>query len=499
MSQFVYFIIVYSILVFIWSYVYANARKGDKINYSFILFLGVILVWMLVNRSNQIINSSPAIVIDTINFFAMLNLSIVFLNFVYRLIDRKYDFFFYGTIILNTLTIFSRYLFPIDYSNPSFWRMNEINVGIATIMATIFSLPMFLAIFLAIKYYRETPNPKLKTQLKYVLNGIGFASVIGIVSEYIVPSFLHSDSHFSLMNIAILVLISFLFFAIVKHQFLNIQVEYIYQKLFLFSNEGIILIDKNMSILSINQAAKAILKNGDFNEDMEIRKYIKEYDFNVNYNQHETTVEIGNELFYLLISQSPMEEGDRITAKLLHITDVTKNKLNIKEEKERLVTQSTTDILTNLYNKRYYIDNYINKQIGKQNRILVFVDIDDFKYINDNYGHIIGDEVLQTVAENIKNSVDTNAKAIRYGGDEFLIIIENTSLNDAKSIVQRIQDSVKTIEYEEIDRKKITLSIGICEGEEDINVLAERADKAMYYSKTHGKNRTAIYSKENIN
>jgi diguanylate cyclase (GGDEF)-like protein len=254
-----------------------------------------------------------------------------------------------------------------------------------------------------------------------------------------------------------------------------------------------------MSILSINQAAKAILKNGDFNEDMEIRKYIKEYDFNVNYNQHETTVEIGNELFYLLISQSPMEEGDRITAKLLHITDVTKNKLNIKEEKERLVTQSTTDILTNLYNKRYYIDNYINKQIGKQNRILVFVDIDDFKYINDNYGHIIGDEVLQTVAENIKNSVDTNAKAIRYGGDEFLIIIENTSLNDAKSIVQRIQDSVKTIEYEEIDRKKITLSIGICEGEEDINVLAERADKAMYYSKTHGKNRTAIYSKENIN
>lgn len=445
-------------------------------------------------------NTSLVIFFKSIYFISMLNMAITFLNFVYRLIERKYDYMFYIILSLNTITIFSRYLFPINYTSPYFWRIDEINVIVAALMATIFALPMVWSIFLIIKHYKITSKIKLKHQLRYVLLGIICASIISIISEYIFPALLHFNSQFSIMFLAILALILFLYVAIVRYQFLNVQVEYIYQKLFLFSNEGIILIDKDMSILSINQAAKEIFKNIDFARDMEITNYIREYDFNENYYQYETSAQIGNDLCYLIISQSPIDSGEKITAKLLHITDITQNKRILLIEKEQLIEQSTIDKLTGLYNKRYFIDNINNQKLATvDNLVLVFIDIDNFKQVNDNFGHLVGDDVIIAVAQMIKKTLRKDDKGIRYGGDEFLVVLENTSLEDAKLIADNIQKDVNDIKFDQctngcIEFPKITLSIGLNGGDKEINSLIEKADKAMYYSKFNGKNKSTIYN-----
>jgi diguanylate cyclase (GGDEF)-like protein len=383
--------------------------------------------------------------------------------------------------------------------------MDEINAIIAAVMSFIFSLPMIWAVFLIIRHYIMSPRKKLKHQLRYVIIGIVLASVISIISEFLIPAMRLSDGKFSLMYLAIFALVILLFFAIVRHQFLNVQLEYIYQNLFMFSHEGIILIDKDMSILSINQAARAIFKNVDFNGDIRITQCIGDYDFNEDYAQHETTAQIGNDLIYLLISQSPIDSEKNITVKLLHIINITPNKRIFQMEIEQLIEQSKIDKLTGLYNKRYFMDNINDQKLETVGKLtLIFIDIDNFKHVNDSYGHLAGDEVIKAVAQRINKVIRKDDIGIRYGGDEFLIILENTGMEDAKSITDRIQEEISTIEFDQ-DRHecarcpKITISIGLCEGNKDINSLLEKADKAMYYSKSNGKNKSTVYDDSIVN
>ncbi|MEI7883799.1 MAG: GGDEF domain-containing protein [Clostridia bacterium] len=229
---------------------------------------------------------------------------------------------------------------------------------------------------------------------------------------------------------------------------------------------------------------------------MKINSLVKEYRFEEDYFQFETTIYVNDELRYIIISQSPIQSSDRSPSKILHITDVTKNHIALSREKELLIEQSVIDDLTGLYNKNYFLKNYMNASAtNKRNLQLIFIDIDDFKGINDSYGHLAGDEVLRTVATGIRNSIRNNEIAIRYGGDEFLIILENIMHNDAKMIAERIQENLSKTKFNmEMKNIKITLSIGLHNGNETMTDLLAKADQAMYFSKTHGKNKVTVFN-----
>jgi len=154
------------------------------------------------------------------------------------------------------------------------------------------------------------------------------------------------------------------------------------------------------------------------------------------------------------------------------------------------------DTLTGLKTRKYALDRLptlLNDAEKANNRlVLMFIDIDDFKLINDTYGHAIGDRVLSEVANNLTRCVRDEDIVARVGGDEFLVLLPNVgSLEDSHQIAQNIISSVKVLLPISGDNTTLTLSIGMSvypNDGHDISLLMAQADKAMYSVKGRSKN-----------
>lgn len=167
-------------------------------------------------------------------------------------------------------------------------------------------------------------------------------------------------------------------------------------------------------------------------------------------------------------------------------------------EGRKLTEMAHNDKLTGLVNRNYleYILDYEFHKSRQENidYILIMMDIDRFKYFNDHFGHPFGDKVLNLVAGKIKESIRKSDVAGRYGGDEFLVILQGTPIEEAQVIAERILKSVNEIKIDDI-HFEISLSIGIVkkEDESQIGELVDKSDKAMYNSKSMGGNRISLY------
>ncbi len=166
---------------------------------------------------------------------------------------------------------------------------------------------------------------------------------------------------------------------------------------------------------------------------------------------------------------------------------------------------SITDSLTGLLNRRYFQER-ISEEIERSRRhhlplSLIMIDLDNFKDINDTYGHIIGDEVLKISARCLRNCVRTIDVAARYGGEEFTIILPQTGKMDASVIANRICHEVSKLDFpfEKMGRRTpLTVSLGLAtfpDDAEGIETLIRNADVALYLAKTQGKNRVILYGK----
>ncbi|WP_321393148.1 diguanylate cyclase [Emcibacter sp.] len=139
------------------------------------------------------------------------------------------------------------------------------------------------------------------------------------------------------------------------------------------------------------------------------------------------------------------------------------------------------------------LEEYDNNQVPFS---IALVDMDNFKAVNDNHGHVVGDRVLKTVAEAIKESLRVGDRVYRYGGDEFTVLLSGTHLSEAKKIMERTLKNVagKTIPARE-GEISTTVSIGVAEQGKDTETaekLIEKADKALYKSKEGGRNRVSV-------
>ena len=163
----------------------------------------------------------------------------------------------------------------------------------------------------------------------------------------------------------------------------------------------------------------------------------------------------------------------------------------IKDENQYLNQIATTDKLTQIYN-RYHIDNVLNEQfnneIFKEQLSIIFIDIDDFKKINDNYGHIIGDIVLREFSQLIKSNIRNNDILGRWGGEEFIVISTNTDIKTSILIAEKLKNIIEKNIF--ANNIHITSSFGIVNSKKDdtLNTLLSRADLKLYLSKSNGKN-----------
>ena len=170
----------------------------------------------------------------------------------------------------------------------------------------------------------------------------------------------------------------------------------------------------------------------------------------------------------------------------------------VEESTSDFLTDSTTkDGLTNLY-VRDVLDIFLRKEIDnakRQNSYVSFmlIDIDDFKKVNDTYGHQKGDEVLEKIGEILNNSSRKMDFAARYGGEELCLVLPNTKSDKAYEIATRIREKIKSFIFDDFF---VTVSIGISQSEENINneiKLIRKADKALCKAKENGKDQVVIF------
>jgi two-component system cell cycle response regulator len=160
-----------------------------------------------------------------------------------------------------------------------------------------------------------------------------------------------------------------------------------------------------------------------------------------------------------------------------------------------LALMSKTDALTGLYNRRFIIEKLEEEMVRyKRNQkvfALIMADIDDFKQLNDTYGHDCGDAILKLVSATLSGNIRSIDSLSRWGGEEFLILLPETPENGARVLAERIREAIinRCFEYNEI-RISLSLTFGIAayEGDGDVGGLIKRADNAMYAGKHNGKN-----------
>lgn len=176
------------------------------------------------------------------------------------------------------------------------------------------------------------------------------------------------------------------------------------------------------------------------------------------------------------------------------------------KEKKKLARLALTDILTGLFNRAYF-DATLELETNRSQRTgdpfsLILIDLDHFKRINDNYGHPVGDRVLQSVASILQESSRKSDVVCRFGGEEFAVLLPNTSVPTAFLIAERIRKRIATmVPIRSSVRCPVSVSIGISgsNGSETIQIrrLVEEADCALYASKNNGRNRTETFSRVN--
>lgn len=206
-----------------------------------------------------------------------------------------------------------------------------------------------------------------------------------------------------------------------------------------------------------------------------------------------------------IINITNKKNGKLFNKKDLEFVEALANQAAIAVDNAQLYELATKDGLTKLYIHRhfYFLLESEIKRVQRYHHVLslIMMDIDNFKQVNDTYGHLVGDMVLKEIASTIQKTIRHVDIPARYGGEEFTVILPETAAANALTISERLRKKISEIEVK-VDEKTIirpTVSMGIAEypnAAEDIKDLIDCADKALYVSKENGKNCIHLYFDE---
>lgn len=196
--------------------------------------------------------------------------------------------------------------------------------------------------------------------------------------------------------------------------------------------------------------------------------------------------------------------------KFAHILFIIERAMETKQLREMAVKSeyykqlSNLDGMTSLYNYRFFKE-MLKHEVDRHTRYnrslsLLMIDIDDFKQINDNYGHLVGDQVLKQIAELLKSSIRSHDLVARYGGEEFAVILPETMEEEAIKVGDRIVSTIRNHQFNLIEGKSpesLSVTVGLASFPKDAEnpeQLVGNSDQALLEGKNAGKNQVYIYS-----
>jgi diguanylate cyclase (GGDEF)-like protein len=194
-----------------------------------------------------------------------------------------------------------------------------------------------------------------------------------------------------------------------------------------------------------------------------------------------------------------------------HTLDVIEGVLSVYRNYQSLIDYSERDSLTGLYNRKTFDDQFSRivsvavpheasqaqderrQDADVESQWLAVVDIDHFKQVNDTFGHLYGDEVLILIANLLRSSFRSQDRIFRFGGEEFVVLLRATTLENAVTIFERFRSSVEEYKFPQVGQVTVSLGFASITPNETPVVILGHADQALYHAKTNGRNRICHY------
>ncbi|WP_025693935.1 histidine kinase N-terminal 7TM domain-containing diguanylate cyclase [Paenibacillus durus] len=343
---------------------------------------------------------------------------------------------------------------------------------------------------------RNVPEHKLKLNVLLLLG-----MLISVISSIALPALKITFTGFTVLTL--LPSVAVVYFAVNRYPQLS-PVPSVSDRLLGSAIEGMVLTDRNGVILSINETGEKLLTRM-FGPvpfhwlGLSILSFLRQYPsiLGCYENRQGGRIELEpaeEESLYCSISLIPLEGSPEEGAMLLMISDCSDQK---RYERE-LEYQASIDDLTGLYNRRHFLNTFNSREHREgEGMAMLLMDIDDFKQINDAYGHLAGDQALVSFSRKVLNFCKNGAIAGRLGGEEFVLCLFARNEAEAVDKAEAIRRAVVgyTVMLEGGHSIHLTVSIGMIYTEDPdtpFEQLYRQADEALYLSKTNGKNKVTV-------
>lgn len=533
-------LVVISTILILASTIYVGTRKNKtQIHYVYMLLMSSGLIWCIgaigevttkdIYHFNWFIQTCNYFGIGLVSTFILL-LGIVFTR-TKIIVTWKYS-------LLFILPIVSAIAVATNESHHLFMKVFCIIIKDTVLGPLMWAHYIYCYVYIAlgmgylIKHAVNNSGLFSKQAITLVI-GIGITLIVNVLVSF---GIVRGGCYTTIPSVVIFIIL--IGIATLKLDMFNI-VPIALQKVVDHISDGFIIIDENRKIIDFNNAAQLcfggkyqIRRNQDIKKFMDSLK-IENLDTNKfpDYIQmslekkdsisFDISINPKNEISYFNVEVTPMFNKNkyigtivvfRNTTKYIEYLEIIKeyqlllenNLKKVTKDKQELLIKSAimekmskTDALTDMYNHRTfheYFDIIIRQASSADSSLqLAIFDIDDFKRINDTFGHSVGDIILQRISSIIKTMITADDFTARYGGEEFAVILTNKSMEQSLILLESIRKAIQDESHIELNRN-VTVSIGMhkyYKGESKEEVF-NKADEALYEAKHTGKNKIVV-------
>lgn len=529
-------LMVISTIIILASNIYLVTRKDKtQFHYVCILLTASMLVWCIGAIGEVASNDSYYFnsFIQTCNYLgiALVSVFVLLLGIVFA---HSRITITWSYALLFILPIGSTIAVATNESHHLFMRVFSIIIKDTIIGPLMIVHYIYCYVYIAIGMgylikYAVNNSGIFSKQAIALVTGIGISLVVNILVLF---GIIHGGCYSTIPSIVMPIIL--MGAATVKLDMFNI-VPIALQKIVDHISDGFIVIDENRKIIDFNKTAKQsfcgnyeIRRSQDFKEFMDSLKienlnidklldYIEISAEKKDSISFDTSIKFKNVIHYFNIEVTPMFNDYKYLGTIVLFRNTTKYIKNLQmvkdyqlllennlekmtiDKQELLVrsaimeNMSKVDALTDMYNHRTFQEYFdtIIEQVSRADRSLqlAILDIDDFKKINDTFGHSVGDIILKRIASKIKTMVTAEDITARYGGEEFAVILTNKTMRQSLRLLESIRKTIQDEMHVELN-KNVTVSIGVHEyykGEAKEEAF-NKADKALYKAKRKGKN-----------